>query len=106
MAGRSLIASRTVTARRRAFLPSFTARYEMPPGRLMQSCGDAKTVRGCGHAGSVSPGAAAQMKVRLRDCDTPKLPALSTPKRTCRHGTRTLQPLFRMDLRAGEPGAR
>ncbi len=28
----------------------------------------------------------AQMKVRLRDCATPKLPALSTPKRTCVRG--------------------
>jgi hypothetical protein len=75
--------SRTVTARNRACLPSFTAWYVTPPGRLMQSCGDLNTVSGRGQSGSVSPGAAAQMNVRLRDCDTPKLPAFSTPKRTC-----------------------
>ena len=36
----------------------------------------------CGQSGSRSPGAAAQMKVRLRDWLTPKLPAFSTPNRT------------------------
>jgi hypothetical protein len=48
----------------------------------MVSWGERKTWTGVGHSGSFSPGAAAQMKVRLRDWDTPKLPAFSTPKRT------------------------
>jgi hypothetical protein len=48
----------------------------------MVSCGDLNTWRGAGQSGSASPGAAAQMNVRLRDWDTPKLPALRTPNRT------------------------
>jgi hypothetical protein len=53
------------------------------PGSLMVSCGEWNTCWGEGQSGSASPGAAAQIKVRLRDWLTPKLPALSTPKRTC-----------------------
>lgn len=41
------------------------------PGRLMVSCGEWKTCMGVGQLGSFSPGAAAQMMVRLRDWGTP-----------------------------------
>ena len=54
-----------------------------PPGSLMVSCGDLKTCRGWGHSGRALPGATPQMKVRFLDWLTPKLPAFSTPKRTC-----------------------
>ena len=84
ISGRSPIASLTVTVRSGAPPRAVcgTAVYCTPPGRLIVSCGDLNTWRTCGHSGSLSPGAAAQMNVRLRDCETPKLPALSTPKRT------------------------
>ena len=52
----------------------------------MVSWGVRKQCMRRGQSGSSSPGAAAQMKVRLRDCATPKLPAFSTPKRTCGEG--------------------
>lgn len=55
-----------------------------PPGSLMVSCGDLKTCSGLGQSGSTLPGATPQMNVRLRDWLTPKLPAFSTPNRTCR----------------------
>ena len=48
-----------------------TAVYATPPGRLMVSWGLWKTWMGVGHSGSVSPGAAAQMMVRLRAWGTP-----------------------------------
>ena len=54
-----------------------------PPGRLMVSWGERKTCSSDGQSGRGLPGATPQMKVRLRDWLTPKLPALSTPKRTC-----------------------
>ena len=56
-----------------------------PPGSLMVSWGERNTCSGCGHSGSTLPGATPQMKVRFRDWLTPKLPAFSTPKRTCTH---------------------
>jgi hypothetical protein len=66
-------------------------RTSRPPGSLMVSCGEWKTCSGAGHSGISLPGATPQMNVRLRDWLTPKLPAFSTPKRTCRHhGSQTL----------------
>ena len=53
------------------------------PGRLMVSWDERKTCWGLGQAGRKLPGATPQMKVRFLDWLTPKLPALSTPKRTC-----------------------
>ena len=66
-------------------LKTFNKLTLTPPGKLMVSCGERKMCSSCGQSGSRSPGAAAQMKVRLRDWLTPKLPAFSTPKRTCKH---------------------
>ena len=54
-----------------------------PPGRLMVSCGDLNTCSSVGQSGRGLPGATPQMKVRLRDWLTPKLPAFSTPNLTC-----------------------
>ena len=51
----------------------------------MVSCDERKTCCGLGQAGRMLSGATPQMKVRLRDWLTPKLPAFSTPKRTCMH---------------------
>ena len=56
-----------------------------PPGSFMVSWGEGNTYSGCGHSGRTLPGATPQMKVRFRDWLTPKLPAFSTPKRTCTH---------------------
>lgn len=69
--GKSVIASLTVTARSGAPLSAGAAQYFTPPGRLMVSCGEWNTCKGCGQFGSFSLGAAAMMKVRLRDCGTP-----------------------------------
>ena len=52
------------------------------PGRLMVSWEERKTCWGLGHWGSRLSGATPQMKVRLRDWLTPKLPAFSTPNLT------------------------
>jgi hypothetical protein len=80
------------SARRQLALGGGRGRALTSPGRLMVSCGERNTCSGAGQAGRSLSGATPQMNVRLRDWLTPKLPALSTPKRTCAAPGRSVGP--------------